>query len=120
MKSTLTEDEIEQYQLQLLLNKNGNIIGKGNLALDQDVTVGLLLAKLEIVEQIISGFAYEHYFNTDTGKKLNILKNAANYVATPTIKERFFSAVSALSQAEELIKLAKDTKAADERGEKLG
>ena len=76
--------------------------GKGDLTLDQDVAVGLLLAKLEIVEQIMSGFAYEHYFNTGTGEKLNILKNAANYVAAPRIKERFFSAVSALSQAHAL------------------
>ncbi len=76
--------------------------GKGNLILDQDVAVGLLLAKLETVEQIMSGFAYEHYFDADTGEKLNILKNATNYVAAPTIKDRFLTEVIALSKAHSL------------------
>ncbi|MEA5479053.1 type I restriction enzyme endonuclease domain-containing protein [Pseudanabaena galeata UHCC 0370] len=76
--------------------------GKGALALDQDVAVGLMLAKLEIVEQIMVDFAYEHYFDSSTGEKLNILKNAANYVADPTIKDRFFSELNALSKAHSL------------------
>ncbi len=76
--------------------------GKGALALDQDVAVGLMLAKLEIVEQIMADFAYEHYFDSTTGEKLNILKNAANYVADPTIKDRFFSELNALSKAHSL------------------
>lgn len=76
--------------------------GQGALTLDQDVAVGILLAKLEIVAQIMSGFAYQHYFHTDTGEKLNILKNAVNYVATPTIKDRFLTEVNALSQAHSL------------------
>jgi type I restriction enzyme, R subunit len=76
--------------------------GKGDLTLNQDVAVGLLLAKLEIVEQIMSGFAYQHYFDADTGEKLNILKNATNYVAAPNIKDRFLSEVIALSKAHSL------------------
>ncbi|MFO5529105.1 MAG: type I restriction endonuclease subunit R [Cuspidothrix sp.] len=76
--------------------------GKGALTLDQDQAVDILLAKLEIVEQIMSGFAYQHYFHTDTGEKLNILKNAVNYVATPTIKDRFLTEVNALSKAHSL------------------
>ena len=76
--------------------------GQGALTLDQNVAVGILLAKLEIVEQIMSGFAYQHYFHTDTSEKLNILKNAVNYVATPTIKDRFLTEVNALSKAHSL------------------
>lgn len=76
--------------------------GKGDLTLNQDVAVGLLLAKLEIVEQIMSGFTYQHYFEADTGEKLNILKNATNYVAAPNIKDRFLSEVIALSKAHSL------------------
>ncbi|WP_392476194.1 type I restriction endonuclease subunit R [Nostoc sp. C110] len=76
--------------------------GKGDLTLNQDVAVGLLLAKLEIVEQIMSGFTYQHYFDADTGEKLNILKNATNYVAAPNIKDRFLSEVIALSKAHSL------------------
>lgn len=76
--------------------------GKGDLTLNQDVAVGLLLTKLEIVEQIMSGFSYQHYFEADTGEKLNILKNATNYVAAPNIKDRFLSEVIALSKAHSL------------------
>lgn len=76
--------------------------GQGNLILDQDVAVGLLLTKLETVEQIMSGFAYQHYFQSDTGEKLNILKNATNYVAAPNIKDRFLTEVLALSKAHSL------------------
>lgn len=76
--------------------------GQGNLILDQEVAVGLLLTKLETVEQIMSGFAYQHYFDADTGEKLNILKNATNYVAAPTLKDRFLTEVLALSKAHSL------------------
>lgn len=76
--------------------------GKGDLTLNQDVAVGLMLAKLEIVEQLMADFAYEHYFHSTTGEKLDILTNAANYVAAPTIKDRFFSELNALSKAHSL------------------
>ncbi|MEI6064691.1 MAG: type I restriction endonuclease subunit R, partial [Pseudanabaena sp. ELA748] len=89
-------------ELKKALSFYSNSGGKGDLTLNQDVAVGLMLAKLEIVEQIMADFAYEHYFDSTTGEKLNILKNAANYVAALTIKERFFSEVSALSKAHSL------------------
>lgn len=88
--------------------------GKGDLTLNQDVAVGLLLAKLEIVEQIMSGFTYQHYFDADTGEKLNILKNATNYVAAPNIKDRFLSEVIALSKAHSLAVPHPDAIAASE------
>lgn len=88
--------------------------GKGDLTLNQDVAVGLLLAKLEIVEQIMSGFTYQHYFEADTGEKLNILKNATNYVAAPNIKDRFLSEVIALSKAHSLAVPHPDAIAASE------
>jgi type I restriction enzyme R subunit len=89
--------------------------GKGELTLNQDVAVGLMLAKLETVEQIMSDFTYQHYFDTDTGEKLNILKNATNYVAAPTIKDRFLSEVNALSQAHSLAVPHPDAIAASEK-----
>lgn len=88
--------------------------GKGDLTLNQDVAVRLLLAKLETVEQIMSGFTYQHYFEADTGEKLNILKNATNYVAAPTIKDRFLSEVIALSKAHSLAVPHPDAIAASE------
>ena len=76
--------------------------GQGALTLDRDVAVGLLLAKLEVVEQIMSGFSYGHYFQAPTGEKLNILVGAANYAAAPAIKERFLAEVTALSKVHSL------------------
>ena len=72
--------------------------GKGKLKLDQEVAIGLLLTKLEVVEDIMTDFDYKPYFNASTGEKLNILKSATNYVADPQIKDRFLDAVSALSR----------------------
>jgi type I restriction enzyme R subunit len=72
--------------------------GKGDLTLDRQVAIGLLFAKLEVVEDIMAGFNYQPYSNASTGDKLNILKSAANYVADPQIKDRFLNAVTALSK----------------------
>lgn len=72
--------------------------GKGDLTLDQQVAIGLLFAKLEVVEDIMAGFDYQPYSNASTRNKLNILKSAANYVADPQIKDRFLDAVTALSK----------------------
>jgi type I restriction enzyme, R subunit len=89
----------ELRQALAFYSKSG---GQGALTLDRDVAVGLLLAKLEVVEQIMSGFTYGHYFQATTGEKLNILVGAANYAATPAIKERFLSEVTALSKVHSL------------------
>jgi len=72
--------------------------GKGDLTLDQQVAIGLLLTKLEVVEDIMGAFNYQPYFTAGTGDKLNILKAAANYVADPQIKDRFLDSVTALSR----------------------
>lgn len=88
--------------------------GQGALTCDQEVAVGLLLAKLEIVKQIMSGFAYGHYFTADTGEKLNILIGAANYAAAPALKERFLNEVNALSKAHSLSVPHPDALAASE------
>ena len=77
--------------------------GKGNLTLDQEVALGVLLTKLEIVEGIIAGFNYTPYFTASTGDKLNLLKSAADYVASPQRKDCFLDAVAALSKAYALI-----------------
>lgn len=72
--------------------------GKGDLILDRDVAIGLLLTKLEVVQDIMAGFDYPPYFTASTGGKLNILKSASNFVANPQIKDRFLDAVAALSR----------------------
>uniref|UniRef100_B8HN01 Type I restriction enzyme endonuclease subunit n=1 Tax=Cyanothece sp. (strain PCC 7425 / ATCC 29141) TaxID=395961 RepID=B8HN01_CYAP4 len=77
--------------------------GKGDLTVDQDVAIGLLLRTLEVVEGIMAEFNYQPYFTASTGDKLNILKSATNYVADPQIKDRFLDAVTALSKSYALI-----------------
>lgn len=77
--------------------------GKGDLTLDQDVAIGLMLRNLEVVEDVMAEFSYQPYFTASTGDKLNILKSATNYVAAPQIKHRFLDAVTALSKTYALI-----------------
>ncbi len=86
------------HELKEALNFYSQSGGKGDLTLDQEVAIGLMLTKLEIVEDIMAGFDYQPYFNASTGDKLNILKSATNYVADPQIKDRFMDAVTALSK----------------------
>ena len=86
------------HALKEALNFYSQSGGKGDLTLDQQVAIGLLLTKLEVVEGIMAGFNYQSYFKASTGDKLNILKSAANYVADPQIKDRFLDAVTALSK----------------------
>jgi type I restriction enzyme R subunit len=85
-------------ELKEALNFYSQSGGKGDLTLDQDVAIGLLLTKLEVVEGILEGFDYQPYFTASTGDKLNLLKAATNYVAAPQIKDRFMDAVTALSK----------------------
>jgi type I restriction enzyme R subunit len=86
------------HELKEALNFYSQSGGKGDLTLDQQVAIGLLLTKLEVVEDIMGAFNYQPYFTAGTGDKLNILKAAANYVADPQIKDRFLDAVTALSR----------------------
>ena len=85
--------------LKEALNFYSNSGGKGDLTLDQEVAIGLMLTKLEVVEGILAGFDYQPYFTASTGDKLNLLKAATNYAAAPQIKERFLDAIAALSKA---------------------
>lgn len=84
--------------LKEALNFYSNSGGKGDLTLDQNVALGLLATKLEVIEGIMAGFDYTPYFTASTGNKLNLLKAATDYVADPQRKDRFLDAVAALSK----------------------
>lgn len=86
------------HQLKEALNFYSQNGGKGDLTLNQDVALGLLATKLEVVEDIMADFDYAHYFTASTGDKLNLLKSATNYIADPRRKDRFLDAVAALSK----------------------
>jgi len=89
--------------------------GEGELTLDQEVAVNLMLNKLEVVEQIMAECEYKHYFQAETGEKLNILINATNYAADPKIKDRFLNEVTALSKVHSLAVPHPDAIAASEK-----
>jgi type I restriction enzyme R subunit len=89
--------------------------GEGELTRNQDVAVNLMLNKLEVVEQIMAECEYKHYFQAETGEKLNILINATNYTADPKIKDRFLNEVTALSKVHSLAVPHPDAIAASEK-----
>jgi type I restriction enzyme R subunit len=90
-------------ELKEALNFYSQSGGKGDLTLDQQVAVNLLLRNLEVVRGILEGFDYQPYFTASTGDKLNLLKAATNHVADPQRKERFLDAIAALSKTYSLI-----------------
>ena len=74
--------------------------GKGDPAVAQEQAVQLMLAKLEVVSQMFHGFAYEEYFEADTGRKLSIILAAEEHIlGLENGKKRFIDEVTALSQA---------------------
>jgi len=74
--------------------------GKGDPAVAQEKAVQVMLEKLEIVSQMFHGFAYEEYFEADTGKKLSIILAAEEHIlGLDDGKKRFIDEVTALSQA---------------------
>jgi type I restriction enzyme R subunit len=74
--------------------------GKGDPAVAQEQAVQLMLAKLEIVSQMFHGFAYEDYFEADTGRKLSLILAAEEHIlGLENGKKRFIDEVTDLSQA---------------------
>ena len=74
--------------------------GKGNPAIAQEQAVNLMLEKLEVVSQMYHGFAYEDYFEADTGKKLSIILAAEEHIlGLENGKKRYINEVNALSKA---------------------
>jgi len=74
--------------------------GKGDPAIAQEQAVQLMLEKLEVVSQMFHGFAYEEYFETDTGKKLALILSAEEHIlGLENGKKRYINEVSSLSRA---------------------
>ena len=74
--------------------------GKGDPAVTQEKAVQLMLEKLEVVSQMFHGFAYEEYFEADTGRKLSLILSAEEYIlGLENGRKRFIDEVTALSQA---------------------
>jgi type I restriction enzyme, R subunit len=74
--------------------------GKGDPAIAQEKAVQLMLEKLEVVSQMFHGFAYEDYYEADTGEKLSLILAAEEHIlGLENGKKRFLNEVSVLSQA---------------------
>ena len=74
--------------------------GKGDPAITQEKAVQLMLEKLEVVSQMFHGFAYEEYFEAETGKKLSLILAAEEHIlGLENGKKRFINEVTALSRA---------------------
>lgn len=74
--------------------------GKGKPTLDQEEAINLMLTKLEVVEQLMSGCAYQVYFTADTAAKLRIILQAEDYISgLENGKDRFNREVTALAKA---------------------
>ena len=74
--------------------------GKGDPLVLQEKAVQVMLEKLEIVSQMFHGFAYENYFEAETGTKLSLILAAEEHIlGLQDGKKRFIDEVTALSRA---------------------
>ena len=80
--------------------------GKGDPTLAQEQAVQIMLEKLEVVSNLYHGFAYEDYFDADTGKKLSVILAAEEHILSfdnqgkdNRGRKRYLDNVAALSQA---------------------
>lgn len=81
--------------------------GKGKPTLDISEAINGMLEKLEVVQQMLHGFHYTHYFTAPVAEKLEIILTAEDKIAgLENGKERFIKEVTALSK---LFALSKST-----------
>jgi type I restriction enzyme R subunit len=74
--------------------------GKGDPAVAQEQAVRLLLEKIEVVSAMYHGFAYERFFEADTGEKLSLILQAEEHIlGLEDGRKRYINEVAALSQA---------------------
>ncbi|MCD4812914.1 type I restriction endonuclease subunit R [bacterium] len=74
--------------------------GKGDPAITQEQAVQKMHENLEVVAQMFHGFAYEDYFDADTGKKLTMILEAEEHIlGLENGRKRYIDAVAALSKA---------------------
>ena len=89
--------------------------GKGKPTLNIEEAVDAMLEKLEVVQQMMHGFAYEKYFTAALSDKLSIILATEEHILSlENGKERFIKEVSLLSKT---YALCKSTNEADEVAE---
>lgn len=86
--------------------------GKGEMVVDLDAAVNVMLTKMEVVQQLYHGFDYREYFRADVGRKMNIILEAEDHIlGLEKGKERYLREVLALSKAYALAKSRDESKA---------
>jgi type I restriction enzyme R subunit len=74
--------------------------GKGDPAETQLQAVTLMAEKLEVVQDMYHGFAYDTYYDAGTAQKLSMILAAEEHIlGLPDGKKRYINEVTALSQA---------------------
>lgn len=86
--------------LKKALSFYSNAGGKGDPTLLQEQAVHFMLEKIEVVSQMFHGFAYEHYFDASTSKKLSLILAAEEHIlGLEDGKKRYINEVTALSKS---------------------
>jgi type I restriction enzyme R subunit len=86
--------------LKKALSFYSNAGGKGDPTLLQEQAVHFMLEKIEVVSQMFHGFAYEHYFDASTSKKLSLILAAEEHIlGLDDGKKRYINEVTALSKS---------------------
>lgn len=74
--------------------------GKGNPTEQQENAALLMEEKLEVVQQILEGLDYSHYFTADVSAKLSLILQAEDYIlGLEDGKKRFVNEVNSLSKS---------------------
>ena len=86
--------------LKMALSFYSDSQGKGNPTEQQEQAVDLMVEKMEVVQQMLSGIDYREYFVDDVSVKLSLILQAEDYIlGLEDGKKRFVNEVNALSKA---------------------
>lgn len=86
--------------LKMALSFYSDSQGKGNPTEQQEQAVDLMMEKMEVVQQMLTGIDYSEYFGDDVSVKLSLILQAEDYIlGLKDGKKRFVNEVNALSKA---------------------
>ncbi len=86
--------------LKMALSFYSDSQGKGNPTEQQEQAVDLMVEKMEVVQQMLTGIDYREYFGDDVSVKLSLILQAEDYIlGLEDGKKRFVNEVNALSKA---------------------
>ena len=73
--------------------------GEGSPVVDINEAIAGMKEKLEVIEQMFKDFDYREYFRVDTGRRLQIILEAQNYIlSSEKLKERYLRETTLLSK----------------------